>query len=154
MIRPTGDGNARHGLALPLVIFALVLTGALVLAVILTGQLEVRAAGHVRRAHAARLAADGVWPGVLESADSLGVLGLASGDSLVLSPRRLPGRLTVEVVVRRLNPAVFLIESRAFESSDPVEALVQVVATVDSSLTPHALATLPAPYWSALPPFR
>jgi hypothetical protein len=153
--RRLSPAGADAGVALPLAIFALVLTGSLVVALLWAGHLESRAAQHVHRAHSARLAADGVWPPILEGADSIGLLLLGPGDSAVVSWAGVPGRLVTGAVVHRLNTGLFLVEARARDAfGDAARFSVQVLAMLDSSVTPGLLRPVAVPFWSSLPRFR
>lgn len=154
--------RVERGVAVPLALFVLVVLGVLLGSTLWAAHVESRAGRQALQALKARLAADIAWPDVLGRFDSLGVPAMLPGDSLVVGSWAGDGQVSTVVVVHRLGPEFFLVDSegRAGVSlSRPAQPTfrTQVVARLDSlvdsvtGLATVSLEPLTAPYWSGLP---
>ena len=152
----------NRGLALPLVLMALVVLGVAAGSLLWAALVEVRSGDHIRRALAARQGAEVAWPEALRGADSAGVFSLVPGDSVALAPRPLAGGARSRAVVYRTGGDIYLIASSA-EFRAPggrvgARYQVQVLARRDSVPDGSAggwkpvLAPVGGSFWSSLVP--
>lgn len=155
-------GRVERGAAVPLALFVLVVLGVLIGSTLWAAHVESRAGRQALQALKARFAADLAWPDVMERFDSLGMLAMAPGDSLALGSWVGEGGVTAGVVVHRLGPALFLVDSEgragvSLSGAAQTTFRSQIVARLDSmvdSATGRAtvfLRPLTPPYWSGLP---
>jgi len=157
----TSDGVER-GAAVPLALFVLVVLGVLLGSTLWAAHVESRAARQAMQALKARLAADMVWPDVMDRSDSLGVPAMVPGDSLVVGSWASPGEVTTVVVVHRLGSEFFLVDSEGragislSRSAQPTfrsQVVARLDSTVDSATGRATVSLKPitAPFWSGLP---
>ncbi len=157
----TSNGGER-GVAVPLALFVLVVLGVLIGSTLWAAHVESRAGRQALQALKARVAADLAWPDVMDRFDSLGVSAMVPGDSLVVGSWAGAGGVSTGVVVHRLGPELFLVDSEgragmSLSRSAQPTFRSQVVARLDStvdSATGRAtvfLRPLTAPFWSGLP---
>jgi Tfp pilus assembly protein PilX len=101
--------NRSRGIALPLVLLALVLIGTLVASGFAVAQLEQRIGRNTLYTVQASAAAEMGAVSVVGEWSSHGLGLLAPGDSRTLPPVDLPDRTTYEATVRRLNESLFTV---------------------------------------------
>lgn len=150
-----------RGIALPLALFVIAVLGAVIATTLWAAHMEARAGRQSLQALKARAAADLAWPDVLQRADSLTLSTIAPGDSMTLGWRTGTGGVRVRVVLHRLGPEFFLIESLGMVGSRPaapqasfrVQVLARSHVSVDAVTGQPVtrLSPLAAPYWSGLP---
>ena len=105
------SNGVERGVAVPLALFVLVVLGVLISSTLWAAHVESRAGRQALLALKARLAADLAWPDVVARFDSLGGSAMAPGDSLVVGSWAGPGGVSAAVVVHRLGPELFLVDS-------------------------------------------
>jgi len=154
--------RVERGAAVPLALFVLVVLGVLIGSTLWAAHVESRAGRQALQAIKARFASDLAWADVVGLSNSLGVSAMAPGDSLILGSWAGQGGVTAGVVVHRLGPELFLVDSEGRAGLDLSSAAQttfrsQLLARLDSmvdSATGRAtvsLRPLTAPYWSGLP---
>ncbi len=151
----------RRGMALPLALFALVILGMVVAAILWAALVERLAGDNTLHALKARQAADASWPAALDLADSIELAAPGPGDSLPLSPMALPGRASARTTVHRLGPRLLLLHAvglahavdGAIVARHDVEVLVAIDSAFDTTTSVRGLMLTPLvpPFWSALP---
>lgn len=155
--------RVERGAALPLALFVLVVLGVLIGSTLWAAHVESRAGSQALQALRARLAAELAWPDVVGRFDSLGVFAMVPGDSLVVGSWAGAGGVTAGVVVHRLGPEFFLVDSEGRAGVPPLarsaqptfrsQVVTRLDSTVDSATgrVTVSLRPLTAPFWSGLP---
>ncbi len=148
-------------MALALALFALVILGMVVAAILWAALVERQAGDNTLHALKARQAADAAWPLALDLADSIERAAPGPGDSLLFSLMALPGRASARTTIHRLGPRLVLLHAvglahaadGGIAARHEVEVLVVIDSAPDSSIStrPSTLTPLVPPFWQALP---
>jgi hypothetical protein len=131
--------RGARGMALPLVLVALVVIAALVAGGSALAHLEQRIGRNALFGVQATAAAEGGAAAVLADWQAHGLPLLAAGDSAALPPVALPGRSSYAPTVTRLNGELFLVRVEAFRTDAGGGVLARrevgvLVRTADSAV--------------------